>query len=67
MIVDKKILTPTDVASSLNLSTGTVYKYIRAKMLIAYRDRGRRNYQIYEKDVDDFLELLKHAKESSGA
>lgn len=63
MLIDKSILTPTDVASKLGYSTNTIYKYIAAGWLKAYRDPGHRSLKILESDIDDFLEVWKSKKE----
>ncbi len=61
MLIELKILTPTNVASSLGYSTGTIYKHIKAGALRAYRENGHR-YKIFEDDLADYLEWLKPKK-----
>ena len=63
MLIEKSILTPTEVASNLGYSTNTIYKYISEGLLKAYRDPGHRSLKIVESDIEDFLDVWKSKKE----
>ena len=61
MIIEKKILTPTEAAATLGYSTQTIYGYIRSGLLKAQSDPGHRLLKIAEKDIEDFIVVLKEA------
>ncbi len=63
MLIEKRILTPTEVAAMLGYSTQTIYGYIRDGLLKAYRDAGHRSLKIDAGDVEDFLVAWKRTKE----
>ena len=62
MPVFKLILTATEAGAAVGYSTPTIYKYIRAGKLLAYREPGHRAYRIAWSDLKDFAETLKAMK-----
>ena len=59
----KLIMTATEAAARLGVSTQTVYKYIHTGLLDAVRDPGHNALQIFEPDLYDCLNRLKATKE----
>ena len=62
MPVFKLILTATEAAAAIGYSTQTIYKYIRAGKLPAYREPGHRAYQITYFDLVGFVKTWKTMK-----
>jgi len=57
MNINRRFLTPSEVAKELQLNLLTIYKYIRNKKLLAIR--FGRNYRITKEDLDKFIESNK--------
>jgi len=57
MSINKKYLTPKEVAKELQLNLLTIYKYIKIKKLVAIK--FGRTYRIAKKDLDNFIESNK--------
>lgn len=62
MPIFKLILTATEAGAALGYSTQTIYKYIHAGKLSAYREPGHRAYQITYSDLQDFVSTWKTMK-----
>ena len=62
MPVFKLILTATEAAAAIGYSTQTIYKYIHAGKLPAYREPGHRAYQIIYSDLQGFVATWKTMK-----
>lgn len=53
----KNLLTPLEVAKTLQLNTLTIYNYIKNKKLLAIKIG--RNYRIDKKDLEEFIKSHK--------
>lgn len=62
MPVFKLILTATEAGAAIGYSTPTIYKYIRAGKLLAYREPGHRAYRIACTDLQAFVATWKAMK-----
>ncbi len=58
----KLILTATEAGAVLGYSTQTIYKYIHAGKLAAYREPGHRAYRIACADLQSFVATWKTMK-----
>lgn len=52
----KNLYTLQEVADILKVSRQTIYNYVTAKKLKAYKPGGQREYRVTEEDLQAFIE-----------
>ncbi len=65
MMIDKKVLYVSEVASLLGCCSAVVYKLIENGNLKAYKDAGGKRWQIPELALNDYIQQSQEAFETT--